>query len=162
MRQILRVRRRDPRGSLLVTALFIMIVLSMIGLTLLSVALTESTVAMNSRWSQGALLAAEAGLNQAIQQLSPNTVAAAAAAIPVTPIGTIYRYRSGRRTDATPQPLTLQGQVVVAGNSLDQGTAYNPNGQVYLEYQINVTGIGPMNATRELEARVQIGPIGGQ
>jgi Tfp pilus assembly protein PilX len=154
--------RSQPRGSVLVTSLFMMVLLSLMGLTLLSAALTESTVAMNSRWSQGALLAAEAGLNQALQQLNPNTTANAVAAIPVTALGNGYSFRSGRRVDAGAQPLTLLGQVNVAGNSLDLGSAYNPAGQVYLQYQVNVTGIGPMNATREVEAQVQVGPVGGQ
>jgi hypothetical protein len=152
---------RNQRGSVLMIALFVLIVLSLLGVALLSLSGTESNIAYNQLWTEGAFAAAESGVQTGLNQLSANT-ATSTAAIPVTAIGTgiyTYQFRSGRRADAGPQPLQFRGTRVESGYSIAIGTGYNPSGYVFNSYQINSTGSGPKNAQREVEALVEYGPV---
>ena len=145
-------------GSVLVIALLLMVLLSLLGITLLTVAATEHTVAFNGLWSEGALTAAEAGVNRGLNQLNANA-ASAIQPIASTNIVAAYSFRSGHRTDATPQPITFVGTRTEAGYSLAVGTGYNPAGYAFHTYQINATGTGPRNALREIEVRAEYGPV---
>ena len=155
------VKRRNQRGSVLMIALFVMIALSVLGIALLTLSGTESNIAYNQLWTEGAFAAAESGLQTGLNQLSANTTTSIAA-IPVTAIGTgiyTYQFRSGRRADAGPQPLQFRGKRVESGYSIAIGTGYNPSGYVFNSYQINSTGLGPKNAQREIEGLVEYGPV---
>src|SRR5512144_2034356 len=100
MRQRRVLHPRQEAGSVLVVALLLMVLLSLLGITLLTVAATEHTVAYNSLWSEGSLMAAEAGVNVGLNQLSAN-VTTSTQAIPLTQIPDAaqgpYQYRSGTR-----------------------------------------------------------------
>jgi hypothetical protein len=150
--------RNGEKGSVMLVALFVMVVLSLLGVTFLTLSNTESFVAANALWSEGAFYAAEAGIQTGIDQLGAN-VAQATAAIPQTTIGTNYQYRSGRRTDTAPQPLQFIRSRTAAGYSVEVGTGYNPSGYSFYVYQMNVTGTGPRNAQREIEVQAEFGPV---
>ena len=154
--QILKSQRET--GSVLVIALLIMVLLSFLGVTLLTVASTEHTIAANSQWSEGALMAADAGVNRGINQLSANAQTSIAQ-INLTTIGS-YAYRSGRRTGSA-APLTFIGARTEAGYSLAVGTGYNPSGYVFHTYQVNAVGTGgpSQTAAREVEVQAEYGPI---
>jgi len=153
------VREKNRQsGSVLVFALLVMFLLSFLGLTLLTVAATEHSIAWNSLWYDGALAAAEAGLNQALDQLSPDA-GVSTQAIPVTAIAQNFTFRSGRRTDAGPQPIAFVGEHSGSGYAMGTGTGYNTSGYVFRTYQINATGIRPPTTMREVEARVDLGPV---
>ena len=154
--QILKSQRET--GSILVIALLIMVLLSFLGVTLLTVASTEHTIASNSQWSEGALMAADAGVNKGINQLSANAQTSAAQ-INLTTLGS-YTYRSGRRTGSA-APLTFVGTRTEAGYSLAVGTGYNPSGYVFHTYQVNAVGTGgpSQTAAREVEVQAEYGPI---
>ena len=139
-------------------ALLLMVLLSLLGLTLLTVAATEHTVAFNGLWSEGALTAAEAGVNRGLNQLSANA-ATSIQPIATTSIASPYAFRSGHRNDTAPQPLAFVGTRTEAGYSIAVGTGYNPAGYVFHTYQINATGTGPRNAQREVEVRAEYGPV---
>ena len=118
------VQRRNQRGSALMIALFVMIALSILGVALLTLSGTESNIAYNQLWTEGAFAAAESGVQTGLNQLSANT-AISTAAIPVTAIGTgiyTYQFRSGRKSDAGPQPLQFLGTRVESGYSIAIGT----------------------------------------
>jgi Tfp pilus assembly protein PilX len=149
---------RREAGSVLVIALLLMVLLSLLGVTLLTVAATEHTVAFNGLWSEGALMAAEAGVNRGLNQLTANAEASLQA-VPDTGIALAYNFRSGHRTDTTPQPLQFVGTRFEEGYSLAVGTGYNPSGYPFHTYQINATGTGPRNARREVEIRAEYGPV---
>jgi Tfp pilus assembly protein PilX len=155
--QILKSQRET--GSVLVIALLIMVLLSFLGVTLLTVASTEHTIASNSQWSEGALMAADAGVNKGINQLSANAQTSVAQ-INTTTIGSGYTYRSGRRTGSA-APLTFVGTRTEAGYSLAVGTGYNPSGYAFHTYQINAVGTGgpSQTAAREVEVQAEYGPI---
>jgi hypothetical protein len=149
---------RREAGSVLIIALLLMVLLSLLGITLLTVAATEHSVAYNGLWSEGALYAADAGVSRGLNQLSANAQAATQA-IANTGIGLVYSYRSGRRTDNAPQPLSYVGTRDEAGYSIAVGTPYNQSGYTFYIYQINATGTGPRNARREIEVRAEYGPV---
>jgi hypothetical protein len=157
------VRPRQERGSIIVIALLLMVLLSLLGVTLLTVASTEHSMAFNALNSEGALTAAEAGVNQAISQLSSNAQTSMQA-IPVTDVGPSWKYRSGRRTDAAPQALTFVGSRTEAGYSLAVGTGYNPSGFAFHRYQVNSTGClysctALLKVAREVEVQAEYGPV---
>ena len=154
--QILKSQRET--GSILVIALLIMVLLSFLGVTLLTVASTEHSIASNSQWSEGALMAADAGVNKGINQLSANAQTSSAQ-INSTTLGS-YTYRSGRRTGAA-APLNFVGARTEAGYSLAVGTGYNPSGYVFHTYQVNAVGTGgpSQTAAREVEVQAEYGPI---
>ena len=150
-------------GSVLVIALLLMVLLSLLGITLLTVAATEHTVAFNGLWSEGALTAAEGGVNRGLNQLNANAETSLTR-IPncadcAVAISTGFAYRSGRKTDGGPQPLTFVGSRIEDGYSVAVGTGYNPSGYAFHTYQINATGTGPRNARREVEIRAEYGPV---
>lgn len=158
MRHRRALQPRGETGSVLVIALLLMILLSLLGLTLLTVAATEHSVAFNSLWSEGALMAAEAGVNRGLNQLTANAQTSLQA-IPATAIASTYSFRSGPRTATTPQPLAFIGSRTEEGYSIAQCTGYNPCGYVFHTYQITATGTGPRNARREVEVRAEYGPV---
>ena len=156
---------RTQRGSVLMIAMFVLIVLSLLGVSLLTLSGTESNIAQNALWSEGTFAAAESGLQTGLNQLSANAVDSVRPIPPAgsaVPIGTgtyTYQFRSGRRTDAGPQPLQFKSTRIEAGYSIAIGTGYNPSGYAFYSYQINATGTGPRNAQRELETLAEYGPV---
>jgi Tfp pilus assembly protein PilX len=148
---------RNDKGSVLLMALFVLIILSLLGFVLLTFSGMESGIASNGLWAEGAFNAAEAGVQKGMDQLSavPTT---SIQTIPVTTIGGSYSYRSGRRTDTAAQPLQFISTKNEAGYSLEMGTGYNNAGYIFYIYQINATGSGPLNAQREVEVQAEYGP----
>lgn len=146
------------RGSTLIVALFIVVILAMLVIAMLGIASSDSAVAHNDVWSEGAFYAAEAGIHTGVSRLSSN-VATSTQAIPVTSIGTSYAFRSGTRADTGPQPLVFVAAQQRNGYSIAGGSAYNPAGYLFYSYRINTTGTGPRNAQREIEALAEYGPV---
>jgi hypothetical protein len=138
-------------------ALLLIVLLSLLGVTMMTVAQTEHSMSSNTLWSEGALMAADAGVNVGINRLSANAQTSVTAVSPAT-IGT-YTYRSGHRSDTSAQPLQFRGSRTESGYSLARGTGYNPSGYAFHTYQIDATGTGPRNATREIEVRAEYGPV---
>ena len=156
-----RSRSRRERGSILIIALFTMVVLSLLGVALLTLSGTEHNIAYNALWSEGAFDAADAGVQTGLNQISANSTTSTQA-IPLTSVGGgtyTYQFRSGKKTDAGPQPLSFHGTRIEPGYTLAIGTGYNPSGYVFHSYQINATGTGPRNAQREVEVLAEYGPI---
>jgi hypothetical protein len=150
--------RHGEKGSVMLVALFVMVILSLLGAVFLNLSNTESYVAYNALWQEGAFYAAEAGVQSGLDQLSPN-VTTSTAAIASTAIGGSYNYRTGRRTDASAQPIQFIRSTVASGYSVETGTGYNPAGYSFYVYQINVTGTGPRNSQREVEVQAEYGPV---
>ncbi|MFQ5656840.1 MAG: PilX N-terminal domain-containing pilus assembly protein [Candidatus Methylomirabilales bacterium] len=151
-------RWRDEGGTVLVVSLMAMVVLSLLGAALLTMSGSETYVSYRTVYREGAFYAAEGGIHIGLDQISGNT-ATSTQAIPLTTIGGNYTYRSGRRSDPGPQPLQFVGTRPGTGYSIAIGTGYNPAGYIFYNYQMNVTGTGPRNAQREVEARVAFGPV---
>ena len=144
-------------------ALLLMVLLSLLGVTLLTVASTEHSIAFNALWLEGAISAADAGVNRGINQLTANATNSLAAFGPTAiPAGGTYSFRSGPKTATGAQPLTYVGSRVEQGYNMAVGTGYNQGGFVFHVYQINATGTGPTGpraAQREVELRAEYGPV---
>jgi hypothetical protein len=139
--------------AVLMTALLVVL-----GTALVTMSVSETNVARNDEWSEGAFYAAEAGLEAAIDQLSGDPDASTQP-IAVTGVAESYSFRSGGRADSTPQPLRYVGSQPGSGYTVNVGTGYNPSGYAFRVYEINATGTGPRNAQREIEAQVEVGPV---
>jgi hypothetical protein len=149
---------KDNRGmTLVVLMMLIAILASMAGATLLF-SRVDLMISSNLKRGTQALYAADAGVGEAINQISANRAASVQAFGP-RDIGAGFAYRSGRRTDSGPQPLEFIGVRTMPGYSLGSGTGYNPSGYVFLTYEIHVTGTGPVTAAREIEAMGGFGPV---
>ncbi len=151
-------RWRDEGGMVLVLSLLAMVVLSLLGVALLTMSGSETFVSYRTVYREGAFYSAEGGIHIGLDQVSANTVTSTQA-IPLRTIGGNYTYRSGRRSDPGPQPLQFVGTRPGPGYSIAVGTGYNPAGYVFYNYQINVTGTGPRNAQREVEVLAAFGPV---
>ena len=150
---------KNERGmALAVLTMLIAILASMTGAALLFSRI-DLMISGNYRTGTGALYAADAGVGEALNQLSGN-LAASKVKIPsagnARQIGD-YSYRSGRRTDAGPQPIDHIGFNTLANYQLGSGTQ---GGYVVHLYDIHMTGMGPLNSsTREIQALGQYGPV---
>ena len=152
----------DNRGITLVMVLMTMaILLSVIGAGLLFSGV-NSKITGHYQTGTRAFYAADAGLGQAISQLSANPLNATAAFGPVD-MGSGLKYRSGSRTAGSPQPMQYVGTRPGTGFSLNAGTGYNTSGYTFYQYQLNITGnfdVGGVEmAGREVEAQALFGPV---
>ena len=168
-RRSIRSNRRSSRerGSVLVVAVLVMMVLSFLGMAIMTMSVTEHSMAYNMVWGEGAFAAAEAGINAGINQLSANTTNALNP-IPSlnnkATIGGSYQYWSGGKSTSGGQPLKFVTSRTEPGYSVAIGTGYNPSGYVFNSYQINATGqtaltLANKNAVREIEVQAEYGPV---
>ena len=152
----------NDRGITLVVVLIVMVILlSVIGGGLLFSGINTKITA-NYQTGTKAFYAADTGISAALNQLAldPTTSTAALS----QNMGGGLAYRSGHRTDTTPQPLVFLRVQSQPGYSLGSGTGYNPSGYSFYEYQMNVTGTyttayGTELAGREVEAIATYGPV---
>ena len=152
----------NDRGITLVVVLIVMVILlSVIGGGLLFSGINTKITA-NYQTGTKAFYAADTGISAALNQLAldPTTSTAALS----QNMGGGLAYRSGHRSDTTPQPLVFLRVQSQPGYSLGSGTGYNPSGYSFYEYQMNVTGTyttayGTELAGREVEAIATYGPV---
>jgi hypothetical protein len=153
---------KDSHGVTLVVVLMTMaILLSVIGAGLLFSGINTKITGSYQSGTR-AFYAADAGIGQALSQLSANPTTALAAFGP-TDMGNGLKYRSGSRAAGSPQPMQYIGTRQGTGYSLNTGTGYNASGYSFYQYQINVTGTyelaGIEVAGREVESQALFGPV---
>jgi hypothetical protein len=147
----------SERGiSLVVVIMLMVIILAITGAGLLFSSI-DLRVSGNYRVGTQAFYAADMGASAGFAQIP------SAAAIPRTLATGAAYYCSGMIANtggdcATPQPLTFT-PISVPGYSLGAGTGYNSSGYSFYLYQIDATGVGPLAATRQVQALAQYGPI---
>jgi hypothetical protein len=152
----------NEHGITLIVVLMVMVILlSVVGAGLLFSGVNTKITA-NYQTGTRAFYAADIGVSAALTQLVMDTTAATAPFTRTMDGG--LAYRSGRRTDATPQPLRFLRTRSPSGFSLSSGSGSNASGYVVLDYQINVTGtytgaFGNELAGREIEAVAAYGPV---
>lgn len=151
-------RRPGERGTVLVVALFVLILLFVLGMSILTMSVAEGGIASNDVSTEGAFYAAEAGVQSAIAQVGANPTTSIQA-IPLSTLSNGYSFRSGRKTDSSAQPLVYVGAVQVSGFAIGSGSGYGTSGFVNHVYRVNATGTGPRNAQREIEIQVEYGPV---
>jgi hypothetical protein len=150
---------RSERGiSLVVVIMLMVIILAITGAGLLFSSI-DLRISGNYRVGTQAFYAADTGASYAFARivLVPN----------ISPFtGTLNNgsltYCSGTPTTsnncANPQPLPPPTSINSPGYSLGAGTGYNASGFSFYLYQIDVTGVGPLGATRQVQALAQYGP----
>ncbi len=142
---------KNNRGmALLVTIMLMTVLASMAGATLLFSRI-DLMISSNLKRGTQSLYAADAGVGEAINQLSADR-AASVQAIPPRDIGAGFAYQSK-------QLEFIGSRNNQAGYSLGVGTGYNPSGFAFDVYRINMTGTGPVNTAREIEALGAYGPV---
>ncbi len=109
-----------------------------------------------------AFYATDTGISVARNQLALDATTATAAFS--GNMGGGLAYRSGHRTDSTPQPLQFLRTTSQATYALSNGLAYGSSGYNFYQYKINVTGTyttayGTELAGREIEAIGSYGPV---
>ncbi len=149
----------NERGmALAVLTMLIAILASMTGAALLFSRI-DLMISGNYRTGTGALYAADAGVGEALNQLSGDM---AASKVKIPPTGNArqlgnYSYRSGKRTDSGPQPIIQLPSGTPLGFQLGSGTQ---GGYVVHRYEIWMTGMGPLNSSaRVIQAMGQYGPV---
>lgn len=150
--------KRGEKGTAFITALLMTTLLLVLAMALLAVSSDESGIAANDAWSEGAFYAAEAAVESAVDQIGPDPDASLQP-IALTTISQGYTFRSGRRSDATAQPVRFIRATPAPGFNLGSGTGYNSVGFLYETYEVDATGAGPRNAQREIQAQVNYGPV---
>jgi hypothetical protein len=148
----------SERGVSLVVVILLMVIILAMTCAGMFFSSVELRVTGNHRAGTQAFYAADTGINVAYAQIGLDT-AASTAAIPVTQLGGGLAYRSGHIADTTSQPQQLRNTRTEAGYTLNAGTGYNTAGYGFYQYQINMTGTGPLSSAREVEAQVEYGPV---
>jgi hypothetical protein len=144
------------RGSAMIIVLLMTMLMLLLGAGLLATSETELSIAANDHWSEGAFQAAEAAVQVSIDQLD---IGATNLVVNDTQIGEMFSFRSGGREDDAPQPPQLVGLAPAAGYTVDSSSSYDSTSYVFEIYRIQGTGTGPRNTTREVEVRVEMGPV---
>jgi len=156
---VITLLKNEQGMALAVLTMLIAILASMTGAALLFSRI-DLMISGNYRTGTGALYAADAGVGEALNQLSGN-LAASKVKIPddgtnARQIGN-YSYRSGKRTDSGPMPIIQLPSVTPLGFQLGSGTQ---GGYVVRLYDIWMTGMGPLNSSaRVIQALGQYGPV---
>ncbi len=148
--------RHNEKGSALVIALLLSLLLFSLGMALLAVSETENLIAANDQFAEGAFQAAEASVQVALDQIG---IGSTDLVVPETDIGSSYTFRSGRRDDVAPQPPQLIATTPGTGFSVGVSTGYNAGGYHFEIYELTGTGTGPRNTEREVEVQVELGPV---
>ncbi len=151
------ILKNDRGMALAVLTMLIAILASMTGATLV-LSRVDLMISSNYRKGTQALYAADAGIGEALNQISGNVTNAVAAFGPPD-LGGGFSYCSRRRSEACSQPLLHTGSRTAAGYSMGSGTGYNPAGYIFITYEIHVTGTGSLSAAREIEALGAYGPV---
>lgn len=152
-------RQRSERGTILVVALMVMVLLFLLGTTLLGVSGDEKIIAANDEWAESTFFAAEAATQEAMNQITDANVDSPPG-VALTTINQKYTFRTGRRTDTSSQPPTFVGKSTRPGFSVGASSGYSPSPRFWFyTYTVNGTGFGPRGTTREVEVQLEYGPV---
>jgi hypothetical protein len=132
---------KDQKGTALVIALLLLLVLTLIGIGSVSSSVFEAKISGNSRFGQVAYYAAKGGAELGINQL-PNTT-------PYSGNVGDETYRSGKMVDSGPQPILDLGLMARQG--------YESTWE-FRRYQVNATGQS-FGANKEVEIQISLGPF---
>ena len=149
-------KMNSEKGSVLVMAMLLIVLLMLLGMGLVAMSETELLIAHNDQLSEAAFQAADAAVQHGIDGL---TVGSTNAVVPNTGIGDGFVFRSGGRDDNSPQPPELIGSVRAPGYSAGTGTGYNYSGYQFRVFAVSGTGTGPRNAQHEVEVQILLGPF---
>ena len=134
----------NEKGTVLVIALIMLIVLTLIGVVSVNTSVFEAKLSGNGRLGDAAFYAASGGVEVGISRLPD-----------IAPysgnIGSDESYRSGTLTASSPQPLNNLGLMFKPG--------FETSWQ-FKRFQVNATGES-FGARKEIEVQVLLGPYSG-
>jgi Tfp pilus assembly protein PilX len=147
---------RSERGVSLVVVIMLMVIILAITSAGMLFSSMDLRVSGNYKAGTQAFYAADNGVTTGLVQVNANPTTSQAAFGPINLPGGLT-YCSGRLTQTnnctTPQPSQL------VNTTLPPPPGYDICCFVSYQYQINVTGVGPLSAAREVEAQVTYAPM---
>jgi Tfp pilus assembly protein PilX len=156
---------RSERGiSLIVVLMLMVIILAIVGAGLFFSGI-DLRVSGNYRAGTQAFYAADTGASFGFSQIQSGVAASTASFGPTPANGGFYCSGTIAATGvgcATPQPLMNPPATSVAVEAtLSAGSVYNSDraGFFTYSYQIDATGVGPLGATRQVQALATFGPV---
>jgi Tfp pilus assembly protein PilX len=157
---------RSERGiSLIVVLMLMVIILAIIGAGLFFSGI-DLRVSGNYRAGTQAFYAADTGASVGFSQIQ-SSVALSTAAFGPPPVNGVA-YCSGTIAQTGPWPncngkplMNPPATSVAVEATLSSGSVYNSDraGFFTYSYQIDVTGVGPLGATRQVQALATFGPV---
>jgi Tfp pilus assembly protein PilX len=153
---------RSERGVSLVTVIMLMIIILAITSAGMFFSSVELRASGNYKAGTQAFYAADAGVSDAVSRINMQGVT-----ISPTALAGGLSYCSGpvtvqgpSRCGSTPEPSQLRAVLPVSYDyNIVQGTGYNTQGYVAYQYQVNMTGLGPLTSARGVQAQVDYGPV---
>lgn len=139
---------RDERGVVFMTVLFVGLLLTFIGLSLVDVALVQMKRTNENVYISNALLAAEAGIERTIYLFNETG--------PSSGIASTEYYNDPDQGSATYETAVSAGSIEGERIIVSTGRAYNKNGALIKERKIKVTTVG----TQSLSPNVYAGAGG--
>ena len=146
----------SERGISLVVVIMVMVIILAMTAAGLLFSSMDLRITSNFRAGTQAFYAADNGVSVGVSQLALDQTVSTAPFGPLALPGGLT-YCSGTRNltngCAAPQPSQLYGI------RSEPGYLLGTNGYSFYQYQINVTGTGPLAAAREVEAQAEYGPV---
>jgi len=164
MKIVSRTVRSESGISLVVVLMLMVIILAITGAGLLFSGI-DLRVSGNYRAGTQAFYAADIGASDGFSRIVANPTTSTAAFGPIAVNGGTYCSGTIATTGvgcATPQPLMNPPATSVAVEAtLSSGSVYNSDraGFFTYRYQIDVTGVGPLGAARQVQALATFGPV---
>jgi type IV pilus assembly protein PilX len=125
-----KARCPGQRGAALVIGLILMLVLTVLGVSGMTMAISELTMASNAQVQQNAFQAAETGIDLVLEQR--NFITTGPVVVPLTPLG------DGTYSVTSTQSFQSETLVPIGGFSFGEVEAFH--------FDITSTGNGPDNA----------------
>ena len=147
----------SERGISLVVVIMVMVIILAITAAGLLFSSMDLRITSNFRAGTQAFYAADTGVSIGVSQLALDPAVSTAAFS--GDLGGGVAYRSGPRNAAGPQPSQLFAIRNIDGYNMAEGTAHNQEGFSAYQYQMSVTGTGPLAAAREIQAQTEFFPV---
>lgn len=135
---------RSQRGVALIVALFMLLIMTLIGISAIGSSVYEAKLSGNERFAGAAFYVSEGGMDVLISRL-PNINAFS------DQISTGETYRSGKMIFSTAKPMIPIGGMTKEGFESQWE---------FKRYQVNSTGEA-LGAVKEIETQVSLGPFVG-
>jgi Tfp pilus assembly protein PilX len=153
---------RSESGMTLIVVIMLMVIILVITGAGLFFSSIDLRISGNYRVGTQSFYAADTGASAAFARIVQDPIASSAVIV-LTPVsvGSAYSYCSGTiaatANCTTPQPLPWTF-AIRPGDAIPGGKGVTTSYMTF-QYQINTTGIGPLGASREVQALASYGPI---
>jgi hypothetical protein len=147
----------SERGISLVVVIMVMVIILAITAAGLLFSSMDLRITSNFRAGTQAFYAADTGVSMGVSQLALDPAVSTAPFFGNLAGG--LAYRSGPRNATSPQPSQLFAIRNIDTYNIAEGTGYIQQGFSAYQYQMSVTGTGPLAAAREIQAQTEFSPV---